>query len=169
MPYKNLADRNANTQRRRQDPAYVDRVNAIARKSWAKRVADKKGADAHRQRVRDWRAANLEKTRAFNRVSAAKQRAEHPEKTLAHARKAQTARLKRYPVWADDEKIQQVYAEAKHMSEITGEPWHVDHIVPLQGKKVSGLHVHYNLQVIPGKENMQKHNQFEPGDVSWLQ
>lgn len=165
MPYKNLADRNANTQRRREDPAYVARVNEIARKAYAVRVAGETAREAHRRKTRKWKEANLEKTRALNRASAAKQRAEHPEKTTAHARKAQTARLKRYPAWADDEKIQKVYADAKTMSEITGEPWHVDHIVPLQGKTVSGLHVHYNLQILPGAENLQKHNKFEPGDV----
>ena len=159
MPYKNLADRNANTQRRRQDPEYVARVNAIARRNWARRFS--LDPEKHRDRVRVWKAGHLEKTREFNRRSAAKQRAEHPEKTNAHARKAQTARLKRFPKWADEKKIQAVYAAAKVMSEILGEEWHVDHMIPLQGEKVSGLHVHENLQILPSVENLRKHNHFE--------
>ena len=41
-----------------------------------------------------------------------------------------------------------------------GTVWHVDHIIPLQGKIVSGLHVVDNLQVIPGSENSRKGNRF---------
>jgi hypothetical protein len=42
-----------------------------------------------------------------------------------------------------------------------GFQWEVDHIIPLQGKFVSGLHVPTNLQVVPSIINRQKHNRYE--------
>ena len=42
----------------------------------------------------------------------------------------------------------------------SGEEWHVDHQIPLQGKLVSGLHVYANLTVIRGSENVKKSNKF---------
>lgn len=53
-------------------------------------------------------------------------------------------------------------ASAKRLSRETGIPHHVDHIVPLQGDHVSGLHVESNLQVIPATDNIRKRNKVDP-------
>ena len=73
-------------------------------------------------------------------------------------------KLQRTPQWLteiDKERIQNEYKLAALQSKITGEPWHVDHVVPLQGEFVSGLHVPSNLKAIRGKDNISKHNKFE--------
>lgn len=69
--------------------------------------------------------------------------------------------MQRLPRWADLSKIAVLYKKAKEMERITGEAWHVDHVIPLQGVRVSGLHVHTNLQVLPARENIRKLNSFE--------
>lgn len=163
MPYKNRSDANARARwRKENEPGHRERVIAQQAGNWRQRMLNPDSRERHRQKTRNWRAANLEKSREFARKSADKQRLLYPEKTNAHARKAQTARMKRYPAWADDEKIQAVYAAAKVMTKMMDEPFHVDHVLPLQGKKVSGLHVHQNLQILPARENHQKHAKFEP-------
>ena len=60
--------------------------------------------------------------------------------------------------WADRSKVQAFYAEAKRLTDETGIPHHVDHIIPLLGEFVCGLHVHTNLQVLPGSDNIRKGN-----------
>jgi len=67
----------------------------------------------------------------------------------------------RTPKWltADDRWIiRETYELAALRTKMFGFSWHVDHVIPLQGKSVSGLHVPENLKVIPGVENIKKKN-----------
>ena len=63
------------------------------------------------------------------------------------------AGLQRIMPWTDMEKISAFYAKCP-------EGYHVDHIVPLQGEKVSGLHVIDNLQYLTASDNIKKKNKF---------
>jgi len=69
----------------------------------------------------------------------------------------------RTPAWADLDRIRIIYSLSKWMDFVN--PFvkhHVDHIIPLKGKIVSGLHVHNNLQILTAQENMSKAIRFEP-------
>ena len=79
-------------------------------------------------------------------------------KRTASQMKRQVAKLNATPSWTDIKAIQDHYIFAKYLEELSGTKFHVDHIVPLKGKNVCGLHVEYNLQVLPAKENISKSN-----------
>jgi hypothetical protein len=68
------------------------------------------------------------------------------------------------PKWANGFIIKEIYDLARLRSEMTGVEWHVDHIIPIRSKKVCGLHVHSNLQVITRTDNMKKGNRFNDGN-----
>ncbi len=75
-----------------------------------------------------------------------------------HAAQRKAAKLLRTPAWADKEAIRAVYALARKRTVKTGIPHHVDHVIPLQGETVSGLHVDGNLRIITATENIRKKN-----------
>lgn len=110
-------------------PACKDCLNAKNREEYASQPAKKE--------VRDkWKEAN-------------------PGKVKAYAATSRIRRLLREAViWADQEKIEEIYANCP-------EGYEVDHIIPLCGKLVSGLHVETNLQYLPAKENSRKSNKYE--------
>ena len=85
------------------------------------------------------------------------------EKVRAWDAAKRANRLQRTPMWlsVDQKKeIENFYWLAKDLEVISGQSYHVDHIVPLSGKTVCGLHVPWNLQVLPADVNCRKSNKF---------
>lgn len=70
-----------------------------------------------------------------------------------YAAKRRASKRQATPLWADAEKIKMIYLNCP-------EGYHVDHIIPLSGKNVSGLHIETNLQYLIAEENQQKYNKF---------
>lgn len=119
-------------------------------------LANKEQADAASA---NWRASNPEKASlAVRRWHEA-----NPHKANAIAARRRAAVLQRTPAWADQTKIESFYEKARLLTEQTGIEHHVDHIIPLQGKTVSGLHVDTNLQILSAADNRSKSNRFQPG------
>jgi hypothetical protein len=141
-----------------------------ADRSWYARNAGRKLA-ADKARREQNRATFLERERGQYRkhLTARKGRnlawrQANPHRINAYASERRAARAKRTPPWLTDEhreQIRQIYARAVRLTGETAVPHHVDHAVPLRGRFVSGLHVPWNLQVLPAVENLQKNNRFE--------
>lgn len=85
----------------------------------------------------------------------------NPARGLFLVRKRQVLKLSATPKWADEHKIERMYAVSARLSELTGIKHHVDHIVPLKHPLVCGLHVHWNLRVITAEDNLSKSNKYE--------
>ena len=72
------------------------------------------------------------------------------------------AKLQATPRWANLKNMACWYRIAQRMTELTGVAYHIDHVIPLQGKLVSGLHVETNFAMITASANSQKSNSYTP-------
>lgn len=116
----------------------ADELNRKCRESYYENHADRTAQQKEYRQTARGRAAHIAK---------------------ANARRA--AKLQRTPAWADMEAIKSLYEESARLQDLTGIEFHIDHVIPLQGELVSGLHVETNLQVIPAALNVRKSNKFK--------
>lgn len=114
--------------------------------------------EKHREQSARWRELNPEAARRIGREWVKRNRA---SMNARHARyRAQRALAT--PVWADHDKMNEMYGIAAAWNSIWPEdPVHVDHVVPIRGKRVCGLHVHTNLQILRAVDNIRKNARFE--------
>lgn len=143
-------------------------------KTQAVRLAEKQASYEKLKKSMDWCAERRQKINAYRAAFGRSAEVSNPEvkrryKQSAHGKanarandaKRHAAKMHRTPAWltADDLwLIEQAYELASARTALFGFSWHVDHILPLQGRTVSGLHVPNNLQVIPWLDNVRKAN-----------
>lgn len=117
------------------------------------------------KRVGEYFRRNPEAKRTANRRYQSK----HKARFYSLLAKRRAAKLSATPPWlspVDLVEIEGIYNHAQVLTEITGSPHDVDHIVPLQGKNVCGLHVPWNLQAIPASINRSKSNSTDQADCA---
>lgn len=170
---RRCVEKTAKAVRARRKRHYAENKTALAEKKIAYRLAN---PERYKELKRAEYARNAEKYRAYrskyyamNRekakaaIAAAVSAA--PEKYQAHKATRKARKLNATPVWFSDFDafvVEEAYALASKRAEVVGGEWQVDHIVPLAGRKVCGLHVGVNLQVLPATVNNAKRNRHDP-------
>lgn len=131
----------------------LDKVYAEKNKKKIKEYQSKyyrENAEYVKARQRHYRVVDPEKLRARRRKHYRENKAQY----IQHARNRELKQGLATPKWADLDGIAFFYQNCP-------DGWHVDHIIPLQGKLASGLHVLENLQYLPAAVNTSKSNKFD--------
>ena len=116
--------------------------------------------EKYRGNLLRWQRTNRDKTRASSRKYYDDNRSEEVARSAEKRVKRNLARPASLTKEQSDE-IKNFYWLARDLKAVTGEEYHVDHIVPLNGKTICGLHVPWNLQVLPADINLSKGNRYD--------
>ena len=134
-------------------------ANPEKRAAQVKRYAEKYPEKVSAKSIR-WKKNNPEKAAQVSKAT----RIKNPARILANKAKYRASKRNRTPAWITPEDLEVIrcfYAVAKMYNRESNDSWHVDHVIPLNGKNVSGLHVPENLSVVRAKENHLKNNKYE--------
>lgn len=131
-------------------------INPEIKKAQKKRHYEKH-KEAIAKKLKAYRDKNKDKKKEYFK----RYKTKNSVKVNAWNAKRRAAKIQRTPSWLTKDDywlLEQAYELAALRTKMFGFDWHVDHVLPLQGKTISGLHVPTNLQVIPGPENVKKGN-----------
>ena len=131
------------------DIRYVTGGCATCQRLHTKKSYDKHSKQKNQETV-EWRRQNRESARLIQRNYYEK----NSNKIRSEQTKIRAARLLRVPLWSEVKQIETFYLNCPI-------GFQVDHIIPLQGKFVSGLHVIKNLQYLTESENKTKRNKID--------
>lgn len=149
----------------------------VASKSSAVNEYKKRWCAENAERIRAARKAQYERDSVLVKSRAAKYGQAHPERVRAYKQKWKQdnpQKLREYqfirgnakrvatPTWADRSAMLRIYLGARELTKATGVEHHVDHIVPLCSKLVSGLHCEANMQILEAGANISKLNRWWP-------
>ena len=142
-----------NKEQVRKSKALWESLNKERKASWNKK-SYQKNRQARIDSMIAYKAANLQRCRDGSK----NWKQQNHARVIATVRARECRKIMAVPKWADATETQAVYEEALRLSEATGVKYHVDHVVPLMGRSVCGLHVANNLRAIPATENLAKGN-----------
>lgn len=147
-------DRNPGAQAASERTWYERNRAEVARKDREGRLLNLDSARAKdRQRYAENRDAMLAKNKAWRQAN--------PARIAALAAERRAAKRNATPPWftqRDRDDIAAMFELARVLTKASGVQYHVDHIVPLRGRGVCGLHVAWNMQCLPAVENLRKNN-----------
>lgn len=154
-----------NARKKRERAAHLPELAMKMRERRANESPEARAARLERAKIkqREWRAKNP--GHAGNKLAKKLYKQRNPGKVNADTIRRRTSKLQRTPAWLREDDywmMEQAYELAALRTKLFNFDWHVDHVLPLQGKYVSGLHVPTNLQVVPWLDNVSKANKYLP-------
>lgn len=116
--------------------------------------------EANKERKRQYDAKRRAEKRHLFRAASKRFRENNPGAKNADTQARRAMLRGAYVKWADEFFIREIYELAALRTKLTRVRWSVDHVIPLRGKNVCGLHVETNMRVIPLTENVAKSNHY---------